>query len=160
MSKDPRILIYGYGNPGRQDDGLGPELVSRLENWLKDNGIKCVTTDSNYQLNIEDASVISDKDLVIFVDATLNDIQSYQLNRLEPSAKVEFTMHAVSPAFVLDLCQSLYNRIPESYLLQIRGYEWKFLEKMTPEAINNLEQAFAFLKEYISEQILSVCEKT
>ena len=28
------ILIYGYGNPGRQDDGLGPTLVDALETWL------------------------------------------------------------------------------------------------------------------------------
>ena len=30
LSPPPRTLIIGYGNPGRQDDGLGPAFVSRL----------------------------------------------------------------------------------------------------------------------------------
>ena len=25
-----RLLVYGYGNPGRLDDGLGPALVAEL----------------------------------------------------------------------------------------------------------------------------------
>ena len=145
------MLIYGYGNPGRQDDGLGPALVSKLEPWLKANGYENVITDSNYQLNIEDADVIHDKDLVIFADATLNDIGSYKLDLLEPSPKVEFTMHAVSPAYVLNLCQSIYKRTPETYLLQIKGYEWKFLEEITSQAAENLEKAFLFLKEFVGQ---------
>ena len=28
------VLIVGYGNPGRGDDALGPELVARLEALL------------------------------------------------------------------------------------------------------------------------------
>ena len=29
------LLIYGYGNPGRQDDGVGPALVAGLEEWRR-----------------------------------------------------------------------------------------------------------------------------
>jgi len=64
-----QILIYGFGNPGREDDGLGIELARRLEDWSKKSGLPGITFDSNYQLNIEDAEVISEKDLVIFADA-------------------------------------------------------------------------------------------
>ena len=34
-----KILIYGYGNPGRQDDGLGTMLVERLEQRVLANQI-------------------------------------------------------------------------------------------------------------------------
>ena len=34
-----KILLYGYGNPGRQDDGLGVLLVEELEKWSKINQI-------------------------------------------------------------------------------------------------------------------------
>ncbi len=34
-----QILVYGYGNPGRQDDGLGVELVRRLEEWAVENEV-------------------------------------------------------------------------------------------------------------------------
>ncbi len=158
MIENRKMLIYGYGNPGRQDDGLGPALVSKLDLWLKENNYNNVITDSNYQLNIEDAAVIFDRDPVIFVDATQNNIPSYQFDPLEPSPKKEFTMHAVSPAFVLSLCESIYSRKPETYLLQIKGYEWKFLEEITEQAANNLEQAFEFIKEFIIRHFQNNCE--
>ncbi|NJK85082.1 MAG: hypothetical protein HC906_03035 [Bacteroidales bacterium] len=37
MKTPPDILIYGYGNPGRQDDGLGVLLCERLLKWVHEN---------------------------------------------------------------------------------------------------------------------------
>ena len=51
----PKILVYGYGNPGRQDDGLGISLVEMIEDWKNKKKLSYIETDSNYQLNIEDA---------------------------------------------------------------------------------------------------------
>lgn len=158
MTEYRKMLIYGYGNPGRQDDGLGPALISKLDPWLKENNYYHVITDSNYQLNIEDAAVVFDKNPVIFVDATQNNVSSYRFGRLEPSSKTEFTMHAVSPAFVISLCESIYSQIPETYLLEIKGYEWKFLEEITEQAANNLEQAFEFIKDFIIRRFQKDCK--
>ena len=52
---DRKILVYGYGNPGRQDDGLGVALVEELEQWVATEKIPGLDFDSNYQLNAEDA---------------------------------------------------------------------------------------------------------
>jgi len=49
------ILVYGYGNPGRGDDGLGPALVEALE-LLGATGLDC---ESDYQLAIEDAACLA-----------------------------------------------------------------------------------------------------
>ena len=62
-----KILFYGYGNPGRQDDGLGIMFIEQIEQWIKDENLENIETDSNYQLNIEDAEIISHKDFVIFL---------------------------------------------------------------------------------------------
>lgn len=35
MTSPIKILIYGYGNPGRQDDGLGNEFIKRMEKWVR-----------------------------------------------------------------------------------------------------------------------------
>ena len=108
ISKDKNsILIYGYGNPGRQDDGLGVAFVEQIESWLNNRNMDNVETDTNYQLNIEDAFTISQKDVVVFVDASVENIEDFCLTKVEPSNEVEFTMHAVSPSFVLDLSQRL-----------------------------------------------------
>lgn len=153
MTTKKRILIYAFGNPGRQDDGLGNRLVEELEPWLKDEAFDRVTTESNYQLNIEDADNIKDRDIVVFVDASVEDIKNIHLGIVEPSeGRSEFTMHAASPAYILALCIKLYQKHPETYLLQIRGYEWEFLEKLSPQAEQNLSMALSFIKERIKQE--------
>ena len=146
------ILIYAYGNPGRQDDGLGNCMVDLLEPWLSENGIDNVELDSNFQLNIEDADIIKDKDIVVFIDASIEDIDQYHLGIVEPSeGRSEFTMHAASPAYILALCIKLYNKHPETYLLQIKGYEWEFQEGLSAKAAENLESAIEFIKTKIED---------
>ncbi len=144
------ILIFAYGNPGRQDDGLGNCLVEELQPWISSNGMDNVTLESNYQLNIEDADNIRDKDVVVFVDASIEDIDDYHFGIVETSeGRSEFTMHAASAAYILALCIKLYNKHPETYLLQIRGYEWEFKEVLSKGAQKNLEFALGYIKQKI-----------
>jgi hydrogenase maturation protease len=145
-----KILIYGYGNPGRQDDGLGIMLVERLEQWSLTNQINYVFFDANYQLNIEDALTISKYDMVIFVDASVEEIESVQLTRVVASQKTEFTMHAMAPAFILHLCQTLYGKFPYTYLLHIKGYEFDFLGDISQSAEKNLAEGIDLLKRFIN----------
>lgn len=145
--KRKRVLIYGYGNPGRQDDGLGIELTNKVQQWIDEHKLECMSTENNYQLNIEDAELISSWDIVVFVDATKEeDVCEYRFHNVESSdAKVEFTMHAVSPSYVLHLSEKLFNKKPETYILGVKGYEWDFKEELTECATLNLEQAFQYL---------------
>ena len=144
------ILIYGYGNPGRQDDGLGIRLSQRLEDWVSENQITGVEFDNNYQLNIEDAEMISRFDVVVFVDATLEPIQGIHWSCIDPSdSRIEFTMHAVSPAFVLDLCTKLFQTTPEAYLLQIKGAAWEFTEGLSSTGKENVHRAIRKLKHMV-----------
>ena len=151
MSKKQRILIYGYGNPGRQDDGLGILMVERMEKWIQDQNLTNIFTDSNYQLNIEDAAEIAEYDIVIFADASKEEIADFVYDEVEPSIKVDFSMHSVSPSFVLGLSEQINEKSPRVYLLHIKGYEWEFMEEITPEAESNLEKADNFLKNKIME---------
>lgn len=147
-----KILVYGYGNPGRQDDALGVRLAEDIEKWVEEQKIAGVEVDYNYQLNIDDSDRISPFDVVIFADASIEVINDFIFTKVDPDeATIEFTMHAVSPAFVLDLCKKLYNKCPETYLVHIKGYEWEFIEELTDEARLNLAKALGFLKEKVLE---------
>lgn len=151
MFKDlPKILVYGYGNPGRQDDGLGISVAEKMEHWAKNKHVKNVKIDTNYQLNIEDAINISENEIVFFVDASKEELKNFTITKVEPCDKPNFTMHAVSPEYVLNICKEMYGKIPETYLIHIKGYEWNFLEEMTHEAKQNLKDSFDFLVKYIS----------
>ncbi len=146
-----KILVYGYGNPGRQDDGLGEQFVELVEKFIEEENLSNISTDCNYQLNIEDAALIADYDVVIFVDAsTVEEVENFRLDKIEPNdATIEFTMHAVSTAYVVDLCRKMYNKIPEAYVLHIKAYEFDFKEELTQKAAENMLEAFDFMKSYL-----------
>jgi hydrogenase maturation protease len=144
-----QILIYGYGNPGREDDGLGIELVKRLEEWSIHIGISGLEFDSNYQLNIEDAEAIATKDLVVFVDASTEEIEDFILTEVNGESEVSFTTHAASPGYIVKLCSDLFGKCPEVFLLHIKGYQWEFREGMSEKAEINLQKAFDFMKDYL-----------
>jgi len=141
-----KVLIYGYGNPGRQDDALGILLVEKMELWAKKNGLESIDFDSNYQLNIEDALAISEYDIVIFADASIEDIDGFIITPVKPCQKTEFTMHAMAPEFVLHLCHSLYNKFPNTYLVHLKGYEFEFYGELTSRAEKNISDVFQLLK--------------
>ena len=144
-----KILIYGYGNPGREDDGLGIELVKRTEAWAKQTGLIGIEFDSNYQLNIEDADAISGKDLVIFADASTENIEDFILTEVTGERDVSFTTHAASPGYIVKLCNDLFGKCPKVFLLHIKGYQWEFKEGLSEEAEENLQKALVFMKEYL-----------
>lgn len=139
--KDYTVTVLGYGNPGRQDDGLGPALIEMLEK----KQISAVKTQSGFQLNIEDAYTIDEGDTVVFVDASINGNEPYEFYELKPSSEIRFTTHSISPESVLALCNDLFNSKRRAYMLSIRGYHWEFQEGLSDKARKNLDEAFEFL---------------
>jgi hydrogenase maturation protease len=138
---DSKVLVYGIGNPGRRDDGLGPRLIELLDAAR----LEGVDLDSNYQLNIEEALACSKHDTVIFADASETGEGPFVFTELEPAHEIAFTTHELSPAAVLALCEELYGRRPQAWVLAIRGYEWDIGEGLSPQAEINLSSALAFL---------------
>lgn len=141
-----QILIYGYGNPGRQDDGLGIALVDRLEEWASEKELVGFEFENNYQLNIEDAEAISNKDLVIFADASKEDIDGFCLSVVDGKGKLSFTTHSASPGYIVKLCKELFHKEPHVLLLHIKGYEWEFKEGISDRAMENMDHAFSTMK--------------
>lgn len=150
--KDNGIYVYGFGNPGRQDDGMGPAIIDRL---VSDN-ISGIITDSNYQMNIEDAHNISQCDTVIFIDASLDAEEPFSFYKIEPSAEITFSTHTMAPESVIALCKDLYDKDMEAYVMAIKGYEWEFMEGFTPKAVENFDKAYIFLISKIEEMLKRV----
>ncbi len=143
--KGGRILVMGIGNPGREDDGLGPALAARIEAL----GLPAVETDANYQLNIEDAEVCSRYAVVIFADAARRLRAPFRFSKLGPAAASPATSHALGPGAVLALCEKLYGRRPDARLLALRGHHWEVKEGLSPAAERDLRAALAFLADFL-----------
>lgn len=138
-----RILVLGYGNPGRQDDGLGPAAATAVAAWAEPG----VDVEAEYQLNIEHGADLADYDTVVFVDASTDAPEPYELKRIAPSDAVTFTTHAVSPGSVLAIAADHFGAAPEAWVLAIRGYEFAFTEALTPKAGENLASALECMHE-------------
>lgn len=143
--RELRVLILGYGNPGRQDDGLGPAAASEIESI----GLPNLTAFDNYQLNIEDAIDVANHDIVWFIDAAKTGPSPYSVRIVSPSPTIEFTSHIVRPEAILAIARQCYGGSPQAFLLAIRGYEFEFIEALTPGAKENLRVAVEMLTERI-----------
>ncbi|MGK5088593.1 hydrogenase maturation protease [Bdellovibrionota bacterium FG-2] len=145
-----RVLLYGIGNPGRQDDGLGVEVIDALRGKSL---LGFVDFEANYQLNVEDALLISQYNVVVFVDASLEqEIQGpYQIQAVTPSNEISFSTHEMSVGGVLGLCQQLYARNPRTFLVAVKGYEWGLQEGLTDGARRNCDQTVVEVARFFSE---------
>ncbi len=137
------ILVIGYGNPGRLDDGLGPAFAERIASLA----IPGVTADADYQLNVEDAEAVARHDAVLFADASVDAAAPFTLTPLAPAPGVlGFSSHSVSPSTLLGLAASLFGARPRAWLLALRGYEFDaFGEGLSAQAAANLDAAVAHL---------------
>lgn len=142
-NRDTRVLLIGYGNPGRLDDGLGPALAAALE----ERGLAGVTVDADYQLTIEDAAAVAGHDVVVFADADAAGPEPFSFRRIEPEPALGFSSHSVEPKEVLALAQELFGAQTQGYLLGIRGYAFNgFGESLSEKAQTNLASALRFLE--------------
>lgn len=137
----PRILVLGYGNPAREDDGLGPMVVAEIERLALPN----VAIYDNYQLVVEDAFDIAEADIVWFVDAARSGPEPFEIRALVPASEISLTSHSVTPEVLLALAQRYYGKAPIAYLMGIRGYAFEFAEGLSEQAKGNLQQALPHL---------------
>ena len=149
------ILIFGYGNPSRGDDALGPALVSRIEQRIQDghrlsDKIELLT---DFQLQVEHAMDLSGREFVIFVDAAVDLPDAYTYNSLQADRDISYTTHAMSPAAVMYVHKSITGtKPPPCHLLSIRGHDFDLGKSMSSEARNNLDMACNFLLEQLAGQ--------
>ncbi len=138
------VLLLGFGNPGRLDDGLGPGLVKAME----EHPIPGLEADADYQLTIEDAHRVANHRTVIFADAHVSGPEPFTFTRIEPVDRPPaYTSHDLEPCDVMSLATSLFGARTDAYLLAIRGYTFgEFGEGLSQQAHDNLQKAYKFLK--------------
>jgi len=147
------VLVFGYGNPGRGDDALGPLLLEYVESRCDLTGIEIL---SDFQLQIEHALDLENRSLVLFVDASVACVGAFDFARLEPARDNSYSTHAMSPAAVLDVYLSIKKQTPPpSFLLSIKAEKFELGEGLSTQAENNLDQACLFAGHILQHADLS-----
>ena len=137
------LLLIGFGNHGRGDDGLGPALAEAV----RELGIRGVEVSVVYQLAVEHAAELARVPRGIFVDASVDpSCHPFAFERVLAEPGLDFTTHALAPARVVALAEELFGARPEVWLLTIGGTCFDpFVEELSEAARANLEVALEFV---------------
>ncbi len=144
-------LIFGWGNPSRGDDALGPlfvehftALAARHPEWGE---VECLT---DFQLQVEHALDLQGRQRVLFVDASLDTPAPCSLTRVEAARDASFTTHAMSPQAVLKVYADIdEGEAPPCWLLAIRGERFELGEELSDVARQSLQAALQLAADWI-----------
>lgn len=125
------VLVVGYGNPLRGDDGLGWQAAQQLTTlpWQRD-----VDVVACHQLTPELSEPVSQAALVIFIDAAQDGLPGLMTERwIVPDAvgPAAFSHH-LTPARLLACALALYGTCPAAVMLSVAGADFGPSEALSP----------------------------
>jgi hydrogenase maturation protease len=116
------VLIIGYGNPLRGDDGFGYRAAGRIPGAI-----------AVHQLTPELMDPISRADRAIFLDACCKGVPGEIRRRaVEPAVEAAAFTHRITPESLLAGAQALYGRAPEAILISVCGETFSLSESLSP----------------------------
>lgn len=152
MINEKKVILFGIGNCGRKDDGLGWAFLDQIKSILPDN----YDIEYRYQLQIEDAELATNYEKVIFIDAHKENFkEGYVWATCNPKATDSFTTHELDPQSVLYLTDTIYGKQPESKIMGISGEDFRLEMGLSDLADSNLTKALDFFK----KEILAITKK-
>jgi hydrogenase maturation protease len=146
------VLVIGYGNPLREDDGIGWRVVEEVENyqWAI---VNCqLSTVATHQLLPELAEEVSEAELVIFVDASVEgEPGAIAVQELMPvEQEMGAFTHHFDPAGLLGYARDLYGRFPRAYLVTVTAVSLGYGEGLSPPVVATLPDVLQQIKTLIS----------
>ncbi len=143
-----RVVVLGWGNASRGDDGLGPLLLARVEALGRPN----VRTIEDFQLQLEHALDLDGADLALFLDAGKGTPAPFAFYETHPRLGLTHTSHAMAPEAVLDVYTRVLGRAPPpAFVLAIRGEDFELGTEIGDVAAERLELAWSFLRPLIED---------
>ncbi len=142
------LLVIGYGNTLRRDDGVGPKVAETVAAM----GLPKVRTLACALLTPELAEPVSQASVVLFVDAATDAPREVQLRKLAPAASSQVMAHAANPATVLALARDVFGHAPEAWWLTIPVEDLGIGEEFSPLAQRGFERAVREVRKHAADQ--------
>jgi hydrogenase maturation protease len=129
------ILILGYGNPLRADDGIGCVLARLLHQRLNRDDVRVHLL---HQLTPELVAWIAGAVSVIFIDARDGEpAGTLYCEAVHPCLSEGVFTHNVTPAGLIGAAQDWYGAAPQGLLISVTGASFAYNEQLSP-ALNAL----------------------
>ena len=137
MSQSNDLLVIGYGNELRRDDGVGPKVVTAIARL----NLPHVRVHICHQLTPELADPIAHSRAVIFVDAATFGSKEVQTLKLEPEENANIMAHAANPYSLLVLSRDIFGNCPPAWWLTIPAEDFEFGGDLSPLAQRGFNSA-------------------
>jgi hydrogenase maturation protease len=138
-----KVLVFGYGNTLRGDDGIGCRAAEAL--FAEDLPVD-VEVVSLHQLAPELGEAIAASEAVLFIDATREgepgELRCREVGHDEPTARLT---HRFTPESVLDLARELYGAAPRGWEITLCGEEFDLSEELSPRVAAQLPTLVRFV---------------
>jgi hydrogenase maturation protease len=160
-----KILILGYGNPDRQDDGVAWHVIDRL---AQASGLPAAVegeeetarvtdrADLLFQLQLmpEIAEVVAGYEFVCFVDAHTGAVkEDLHVEQISASYQTSPFTHHMTPQTCLSISENLYQHaLHEAILISIRGYAFGFTRELSEGTLLLAGDAVRTILEWIEEK--------
>lgn len=135
--KGAQLLVIGYGNELRRDDGVGAKAANAVAEWNL-SGVQAIVC---HQLMPELTDAITSATHVVFIDAALGTGGSVQFRKIEPDENSQMMTHATDPRSLLKLAKEAFGRCPAASWLTIPVEDVDFGEELSPLACQGLKIA-------------------
>jgi hydrogenase maturation protease len=131
------MLVIGYGNTLRSDDGVGIRVAEAIEE-LNLAGVEVICRGV---LTPELAEPISRARLVVFVDASVEAREEVRLRPLEPADSGQILAHAADPRALLALAREVFGSAPKAWWLTIPAENIGIGEELSAKAQKGVARA-------------------
>ncbi len=144
--KQEKVLLIGYGNTLRCDDGIGQLVAITVETWHE----PLVESLYIHQLTPELAEKIAEFEVVMFVDASI-ECATVQLTPIKSSSINNNFTHHLTPESLIYLTEFLYQKTPKAWLISIPIKNLNLGEEISDLAREGKQKALKKIRQILKQ---------
>jgi hydrogenase maturation protease len=145
-----KILVIGYGNTLRSDDGVGVWIAERIaELHLPEVDVKTF-----HQLFPDLAADMLPYETVIFIDASADGEPTAVRKAISPPDKLPSSNHNVSPELLQQLAWKMYDAVVNLQVYTVRGENFEFGSALSPAVEKRASETVILIASQIQQSRL------
>ncbi len=140
-----RVLLIGYGNTIRSDDGAGYRAAELIESLYPE-----VDVIISHDLKPEYSEAIANHEIIFFVDASI-DSNKLEIKKVDPeNFSIDLQTHFSNPQSLITQSILIYNKKPsEVYLVKLPAYNFDFGEMLSVETKKSIDDFIKWFYEFL-----------
>jgi hydrogenase maturation protease len=156
-----KLLVIGYGNPDREDDGVAWHILRALTLKLglaapssyEDEFPESAEVDFDFQLQLtpEMAEDVAEYNYVCFIDAHTGSIpEAVRLIPVESEFQHSPFTHHLTPQSLMSMCETIYGKKPDAALLSVLGHRFLFSRELSKETAELVPQTVKLIWDWMN----------